>query len=77
MQVSEVQLSINASHEIMKEKLKNLEERFEQENNENIENLKLTEIKNGNIKKQLRDLEDRSRRDNLHFHDITEYENKS
>ena len=75
-EVSEVQLSVDASHKMMEEKLVKPEERFQKEKKENIGILKLIEIEFGNIKKKLPDLEDRSRRENLHFDDITECENE-
>ena len=46
------QLSIDASQEIMKDKLKKQEERFEKGKNENIESLKSIEIGNSNIKNE-------------------------
>ena len=51
-EVNEVQLSIDASQEIMKDKLKKQEERFEKGKNENIESLKSIEIGNSNIKNE-------------------------
>lgn len=74
--VSEVQLSIDASYEMMEEKLTKPEERFQKEKKENIENSKLIETEIGNIKKKLPDLEDRSRHGNLHLNGITECKNE-
>ena len=51
------------------------EEWFEKEKKENIENLKLIETEIGHIKKKLPDLEDRSRRGNLHLDSITKCKN--
>ena len=74
--VSEVQFSIDASREMMEEKLTKPEERFQKEKKENIENLKLIETEIGNIKKKLPDLEDRSRYGNLCLNGITECKNE-
>ena len=74
--VSEVQLSIDESHEMIEEKVIKPEERFEKEKKENIENLKLIETEIGHIKKKLPDLEDRSRRGNLHLDSITKCKNE-
>ena len=75
-EVSEVQLSIDASHEIMGKKLIKPEVGFKKQEKENIENLKLTETEIGNIKKKLQDLEDRLRRGSLHLDGITECKNE-
>ena len=75
-EVIEIQLSIDASYEMMEEKLIKPEERFFFFKKENIENLKLIETEIGNIKKKLQGLEDRSRHDNLCSNGITECENK-
>ena len=66
-EVSEGQLSLDASQEMMREKLLKPEERFEKEKKENIKNLILIETETVNIKKKLQDLEDRSWRGNLLF----------
>ena len=65
-----MQLSIDASHEMMEEKW------FSKEKKGNIENLKLVKTESGNIKKKLPDLEDRSRRRNLCLDGITECKNE-
>ena len=75
-EVSEVQLSIDASHEMMEEKPIKPEKCFEKEKKENIENLKLIETEIANIKKKLPDLEDRSRRGNLRLDGITGCKNE-
>ena len=54
-----------------------LEQKFEKEMKESIHYLKSIEVENKDLKDKLRDLEERSRRDNLRFHGITEYENES
>ena len=69
-EVGEMQLSIDASHEMMEEKW------FQNEKKGNIENLKLVKTEIGNIKKKLPDLEDRSRRGNLRLDVITECKNE-
>ena len=53
-----------------------LEERFEKEKMENIENLKLIEAEKGNIEKEEQDLRERPHHGNLRFDDITEYKNE-
>ena len=74
--VSKVQLSIDASHEMLKEKVIKPEERFEKEKKENIENIKFIETEIGNIKKEPPDLGDRSWHGNLCFNGIAECKNK-
>ena len=49
---------------------------FKRKKKGNIENLKLVKTEIGNIKKKLPDLEDRSRRGNLHLDGITECKNE-
>lgn len=75
-EVNEVQLIIDASHEMMEEKLIKPVERSEKEKKQNTENLKLIETEIGNIRKKLPDLEDRSRRGNLRLDGITECKNE-
>ena len=75
--VSDVQLSIEASQEIIEEKIKKIEERNEKENQKHIRHFAKIEDENKKLKEKLRDLEDRSRRDNLRFDEINESENES
>ena len=53
-----------------------LEERFEKEKMENIENLKLIEAEKGNSEKEEQDLRERPQHGNLRFDDIAEYKNE-
>ena len=65
--VSEIQLSIGASHKMMEVKFIKPEER---------KNLKLIETEIGNIKKKLQDLEDRLLYGNLRLGGVIECENE-
>ena len=60
----------------MEEKYIKLDERFEKQKKENIENSKLIEAEKGKIEKELQDLRDRPQRGHLDFDDITEYKNE-
>ena len=74
--VSDVHLSIEASHEMIDEKIKKIEERISKRKQRNMEHYEKIEDENKRLKDKLRDLEDRSRRDNLRFDEVREYENK-
>ena len=71
--VSDVQLSIDASQEIIEVKIKTIEERTDKDKqkNRNFEN------NNKRLKNKLRDLKDRSRMNNLRFDGVREYANES
>ena len=74
--VSEVHLSIEASRETIKEKIKKTEERIHKEK-KSKGHYKEIEDENKTLKDKLLDLEDQSRRDNLRFDGVREYENES
>ena len=74
---SDVQLSIEASQEMVEEKIKKIEERIDKEKQKNMRHCEKIEDENKGVKDKLRDLEDRSRRDNLRFDEVKEYENES
>ena len=65
--VTDVQVSIDASQQILEEKVEALEQQFEKERKESINYFKSIEAENNDLKDKLWDLEDRSRRDNLRF----------
>ena len=65
--VNDVQLSIEASQEMIEEKVKKIEERIDKEKQKNRAHYVEIEDENKRLKDKLRDLEDRSRRDNLRF----------
>ena len=72
--VSDVQLSIDASQEIIEVKIKTIEERTDKDKQKNIRNF---ENNNKRLKNKLRDLKDRSRMNNLRFDGVREYANES
>ena len=65
--VTDVQVSIDASQQILEEKVEVLEQQFEKERKESINYFKSIEAENNDLKDKLWDLKDRSRRDNLRF----------
>ena len=69
--------SIEASQEMIEENIKNIEERIDKEKQNNIVHYEKIEDENKRLKDKLRDLEDWSRRDNLRFDRVKEYENES
>ena len=58
-------------------KSKKIEERISKEKQRNIEHYEKLGDDNKTLKDKIRDLEDRSRRDNLRFDGVREYENES
>ena len=74
--LSEVHLSTEASRETIKEKIKKTEERIHKEK-KSKGHYKEIEDENKTLKDKLLDLEDQSRRDNLRFNGVREYENES
>ena len=72
--VSDVQLSIDASQEIIEVKIKTIEKRTDKDKQKNIRNF---ENNNKRLKNKLRDLKDRSRMYNLRFDGVREYANES
>ena len=75
--VSDVQLSIEASHEMINRKIKKNQGRISKEKQRNIEHYEKIEDDNERLKDKLRDLEDQSRRDNLCFDGARKHENES
>ena len=72
--LSDAQLSIQTSQEMLEEKnKKKIEERISKEKQRSME----IEDENKRLKDKLRYLEDRSCRDNLRFDGVREYENES
>ena len=69
--------SIEASQEMIEENIKNIEERIDKEKQNNIVHYEKIEDENKRLKDKLRDLEDRSRRDNLRFGWVRDFENES
>ena len=70
-------ISIDASQEMIEEKSENLKRQLIKTKQQNIGHFEKIEDKNEKLKDKLRDLEDRSRRDNLCFDGIREHENES
>ena len=64
--VSDVQLSIEASQEMIEEKIKKMKKKLVKKNNETWK----MEDESKRLKDKLRDLKDRSSRDNLHFNGV-------
>ena len=73
-EVTNFQISIDISQQIVEAKMKALEQNFEKERKESIDCFKSIEVENKDLKHKLRDLEDSSRRDSLRFDGIREYE---
>ena len=65
--VTDVQVGIDASQQLLEEKVEALEQQFENERKESINYFKSIEAENNDLKDKLWDFEDRSRRDNLRF----------
>ena len=65
--VTDVQVSTDASQQIVEEKVEALEQQLEKERKESINYFKCIEAENNDLNDKLWDLEDRSRRDNLRF----------
>ena len=59
------------------EKIKKIEERISKEKQRNMEHYEKIEDENKRLKDNLRDLEDRSPRDNLRFGWVRDFENES
>lgn len=54
-----------------------LEQQFQKQRKQSINYVKSIEAENKDLKDKLRDLEDKSQRDSLHFDGLTEHENES
>ena len=69
--------SIDASQEMLEKRMDILEEKIKKEKQKCQDNLKLMSNENKELREKLRNLEDRSRRDNLRFSGIEEYQQET
>ena len=75
--VNDVKESIDASQEMLEKRMDILEEKIKKEKQKCQDNLKLMSNENKELREKLRNLEDRSRRDNLRFSGIEEYQQET
>ena len=75
--VNDVKESIDASQGMLEKKMDILEEKIKKQKQKCQDNLKLMSNENKELREKLRNLEDRSRRDNLRFSGIEEYQQET
>ena len=74
--VNDVKESIEASEAMLEEKMKKLEEKVKNEQQKGLDMDKYLANENKELREKLRNLEDRSRRDNLRLNGVEEYDNE-
>ena len=75
--VNDVKESIDASQEMLEKRMDILEEKIKKEKQKCQDNLIFMSNENKELREKLRNLEDRSRRDNLRFSGIEEYQQEA
>ena len=75
--VNDVKERIDASQEMLEKRMDILEEKIKKEKQKCQDNLKLMSNENKELREKIRNLEDRSRRDNLRFSGIEEYQQET